>query len=372
MLLQGAPSQRVKATSAQSVGGLMRSAGQSGCSPSHAGLDPKVRKKWRDTYKKNTGYSHNSQNPEVQRKRKDNYKAKTGYSHWSSNPEVQAKKESTNLRNRGVRFPTQSKNVIAKSKATMIAKYGVDNNWARESVRATARENCLERYGVPYHCLVKHVQDKAHSKDSREKIAATNIKRYGVRSTLSDEGTRQKIRASHMARRGVPYPTMDPQVIRKIRRTCLKIYGYRYPMQNVEVFNRSRSRSHRRKIWVDAVGRTHILQGYEPQVFEYLQTQGVTHVNTGTKVPSVHYGKRTYHPDGVVRAPNGRSFVIEVKGRYTLENNLENNLKKFRAANRQFAGTPLSLILAILGKDSEVTLIHKPNAAKVREWLDSN
>lgn len=314
-----------------------------GCSTRCATLNPDVKAKSQATYYSRTGYRFGSSNPDVQAKRKANYKAKTGYDHWSGDPSIQAKKEQTNLSKLGVRFPTQDKEVMAKGLfnkfMTVRRKYGVDNVLQVPEVRAKIRKSHLDRRGVD------HPMKDPVIREAKEATVR--------RLNKEDPGRRARI-------------------LDKTERSNLVKWGYTHPMKNPEHFD---SRMTKTKKWVSRTGKQYRVQGDEPVVFDFLESNGAK-VTPGRKgLPAVTYKDscgtlKTYYVDGQVTTPTGRKAVIEVKCIYTLGHWLENNLAKFSAARRVFRKLDMNFVLAVHLGDGCVTFIKNPTRTVVQELLD--
>lgn len=310
-----------------------------GCSTRCATLNPDVKAKAQATYYDRTGYRFGSSNPDVQAKRKANYKAKTGYDHWSGDPSIQAKKEQTNLSKLGVRFPTQHKSVNEKRRVTLMSEYGVASVFALDSVK--------------------------------QKIREVHLARRGVDHPMKDPEIRAKQLAT-IDRRNIEDPGRRARILEKTERSNLVKWGYTHPMKNPEHFD---SRMTKTKKWVSRTGKQYRVQGDEPVVFDFLESNGAK-VTPGRKgLPAVTYKDscgtlKTYYVDGQVTTPTGRKAVIEVKCIYTLGHWLENNLAKFSAARRVFRKLDMNFVLAVHLGDGCVTFIKNPTRTVVQELLD--
>jgi hypothetical protein len=105
-------------------------------------------------------------------------------------------------------------------------------------------------------------------------------------------------------------------------------------MQNLEVQERSRKGQQKRKTYVETNGRVHdTLQGYEPQVLEWLNTvKGVENFVTRiTQCPRIQVKDKYYSPDARFQY-KGKKYLLEVKSDHTLLDDWTLNLKKFRMA----------------------------------------
>lgn len=118
----------------------------------------------------------------------------------------------------------------------------------------------------------------------------------------------------------------------KVKQAFIKNYGVENPMQDPTIFKRSNTNRYRFKTH-ERNGRlfTH-LQGFEPQGIDYLIdvcSVDVNDISTGNDVPTIRYKhgklKKVYHPDLFIPKQNQ---IIEIKCRYTYENQLELNISK--------------------------------------------
>ena len=78
-----------------------------------------------------------------------------------------------------------------------------------------AEEAILKRYGAPL----------AHVPEVRERIAKTNLKRYGSENPFGSKKIQDKIRKTNIEKYGVEVPTQNPEIMAKAMNTCLERYG---------------------------------------------------------------------------------------------------------------------------------------------------
>lgn len=154
----------------------------------------------------------------------------------------------------GKKFKT---NPHLKCKACyMISKYGVTTNIARPEVKAKrdetflekfnaltpskdpevklkAKKTCLERYGVDNYFKTEHIKEISRNKDYskiQEKIQDSNMKSYGVKTTLLVPEVQEKIKNTNLKKYGVEDYVLSDDYMAKSKKK------YRY---NGEVFDSS-------------------------------------------------------------------------------------------------------------------------------------
>lgn len=151
---------------------------------------------------------------------------------------------------------------------------------------------------------------------------------------------------SYQEKTGYTNPGQNPTVIAKIESSFLKRFGHRHYMQNPIEFNKVRSSKYRIKSYTLRNGTSLYCQGYEPVVLSHIEgmesIRSITTTSGTPLLPCFSYqdprGKhRVYNPDIGLRLTDGRRFIIEVKGPYTLDGKdsiAEVNRLKFQAAER--------------------------------------
>lgn len=219
-----------------------------------------------------------------------------------SNPSVQSKIKKTTKENYGVDHVSKIPLVQFKRRQTMLERYGATNYLGSEEGKAAIKKTNIERYGVAYPTQNKEVQART---------VATNLKRYGVARVFQSS-----------------------TIMKRARRTMRERYGVNYSLQNTEIRIRQQKSLFNLKSFTDATGKVHdTLQGYEPQVFDWLTGIGVKKiVSSRTAMPSIKYGRgRRYVPDArfIYR---DKKYLLEVKSKYTLEKYFLENNAKFKAA----------------------------------------
>ena len=218
--------------------------------------------------------------------------------------------------------------------------------------------------------------------------------KYGVDNVAQLDFVKETIKATHLAKRGVPHPMKDPvvkakqiatidknnrnepgrraRILAKTERTNLEKWGYTHPMKNPEHFE---SRMTRTKLWKSKDGSRYQVQGYEPIVLSNLEASGAS-VKPGRKgLPVIEYLDtngipRSYYVDGKVISPNRDKYVLEVKCPYTLCHWLEDNISKFRAAQKVLRKQGVNFMLAIANENGEVDYIKNPTRSSVLRYIE--
>ena len=244
------------------------------------------------------------------------------------------KREATSKARYGVCNPSQAEAVKRKRVKTFIKRFGVDNPRKAKSVKRKIKVAVRERYGV---------DNASQSDEVKAKKRATSKQRFGHEHwTKCPE---------HFAQYGTPW---DKERMAKARATCLKLYGVDNPWKLESVQEQIRLKhfekyganpgavynGYARRVVVDRFGVRHIVQGYEDYAVKYFSKQkNVTRIVTKVRqLPRFRYTGtdkklHNYHPDLKV-VTNSTTHIIEVKSEWTLNMDLDKNIRKFRVASR--------------------------------------
>lgn len=204
----------------------------------------------------------------------------------NKNPEVQLKK----LQTLASRTPEFKKDLETRKRKTLEKRYGPDY---RSRILAATAKTFKERYegGHP-----------AKDPKIKKKTQETLLARYGVTSSVCIPGVRDKQKSAYE--------------------------------------KAQHSGKFARKLFTDARGHQHKLQGYEPDVMKWFQdSENFLGFESGRAVPAIEYvfnGKtKTYYPDFLMHTTRG-TYIVEVKSSFTLlfGNNSAVNMMKFCAATR--------------------------------------
>ena len=111
-----------------------------------------------------------------------------------------------------VKNPSQIPYVKEKIAKTNIERYGAPNVFGSKSVREKMEQNNIEKYNVPYPVMTSEVRDR---------ISKTNTERYGGVSPFSSEIVREKSKQTNLKNYNVPYVTQSKEVQQKMHETFI-------------------------------------------------------------------------------------------------------------------------------------------------------
>ena len=98
---------------------------------------------------------------------------------------------------------------------------------------------------------------KGNSVEWKNKVSESNIKKYGVKTTLLEKNTKNKITASLQERYGVDNPFKNKNIQEKIKKTHLKNYGVTNPSKS-KIIKDKITESHLRKYGYERASQSHI------------------------------------------------------------------------------------------------------------------
>ena len=215
---------------------------------------------------------------------------------------VREKTIKTNNRIYGSDSPTQNEKVVMKTKNTNNKRYGGNAPANNEVILLKMQKTCKDNYGVKNPYQIKEI---------REKAIKTYIEKYGG------------------------FENISALFKEKREQTNLKRHGYIHSAQNADIFMKSIKNSHRTKNYITSSGNIRRVQGYEPFALDILlETYEEQDIETSVKyMPKIWYytddnRKHRYYPDIFIKSENR---FIEVKSRYTYENQKDLNLLKQKA-----------------------------------------
>lgn len=186
----------------------------------------------------------------------------------------------------------------------------------------------LETYGVE--CVFK-------SKEIKEKIKQTCVKKFGVNHHMKNEEIREKQAKTMIKKYGERYAFHTEAAIEESKKVCLKLYGANFAMQDPKEFCRRIEMVHKKKPFTFPSGRIDYVSGFEPLCLEQLiKTHCEKDIVTNTmEIPNIRYKIKNkfgqlkdavYYPDIMVG-----SKLIEVKSEYYLKLDYKRNMTKFLA-----------------------------------------
>ena len=154
--------------------------------------------------------------------------------------------------------------------------------------------------------------------------------------------TRQKIADTNVERYGCAHPMQNAEVMQRVVNTNVERYGCAYPMQNAEVAERSSKNAYKAKPYTFPCGDTRMVQGYEPFALDELVRQGYSAedvITSRESVPEVWWtavdgSRHRYFVD--IFIPKERR-MIEVKSEFTvLKEGVEEKARASRDAGFVF------------------------------------
>jgi hypothetical protein len=226
---------------------------------------------------------------------------------------------------------------MVDARSRFVEKHGVDNPMKLETVKKAQQLTCMKRYGVG---------NVLKNKDVYAKGVNTLESRYGVRTPLQNAVIKQRKEDTCVERYGVPHNTQNPEILEKM------------------LTSRSTSSE---KWYTDKWGVNHKVIGYEDKALYFFDNvaHNIVSLTTKTsKLPRYRYkdpidGKlRNYFPDMLVCSKT-KNYIVEVKSIYTLNLDIEKNLKKFLVANKSCKRKNMQFVLLVY-KGGNTNLSEKP------------
>ncbi|MCK9529502.1 MAG: hypothetical protein M0R77_02900 [Gammaproteobacteria bacterium] len=259
----------------------------------------------------------------------------------------------------------RTKESLEKAKKTCIEKYGVENPAQLEDVKEKMKETCLERYGVEY-ALSSHgirekikqsileeygVQHISQAEAIKKRKIETCLENYGVSNPSQSEDIKEKKRQTNLKRYNVENPMNVKEFSKKMaentdyiiqtqnfQNTMIERYGVSNPSQVSEFRDKALKNSYKKKEYVFPSGKIEYCQGYEPQMIDWLLSQGYEEndiIVSDIEKPEIWYEfdgkKRRYYPDIFIKSEN---MIIEVKSKYTFTLDKEKNNIKLSACRK--------------------------------------
>lgn len=224
---------------------------------------------------------------------------------------------STKCRSQDEKF----KNKIAQ---TNIERYGHASNMWGSDIRKKTKEKWVKKFGV---------DNPSKSNIIKEKIKNTNQQRWSINWPGESKEFRKKMIATCIAR----YGEDDKFLYSKAKETSRHRYNVDFPMQDPLIF--SKTMKFKRKTGILPSGAEFSFQGYEDVAVKILLNEGLSEneiiISLPSLIPVIEYwnpvkGKMChYFPDIWVPSKN---LLIEVKSAYTMKKQIEENLAKQKAA----------------------------------------
>jgi len=119
-------------------------------------------------------------------------------------------------------------NVLKQQKIadTNVERYGCANPFQNTEVKQKIADTNVERYGCA---------NPMQNVEVKQKIADTNVERYGCAHPMQNVEVRQKAAETNVERYGCANPFQNDEVKQKIAETNVERYGCANPFQNDEV-----------------------------------------------------------------------------------------------------------------------------------------
>lgn len=221
------------------------------------------------------------------------------------------KVKETFLKNYGVVNPNMLKSVRDKVANTNLIKYGCIHTFQNETIKNKIKDTMIKQYGV---------DNPIKNSKIREKKEETCLKIYGCKNPSSNIEVRNKFKKTCIEKFGVEYPSQNNSIKIKKEETCLKNYGVKNPTQNPEIAEKASNNSYQTKIYTFPSGNTIKYQGYENFALDELITNINEEdiINSKKNVPTIWYttddGKKHRHYVDIFIPTQNR--CIEVKSEW--------------------------------------------------------
>jgi hypothetical protein len=198
-----------------------------------------------------------------------------------------------------------------KMKATNLKKYGVKHAASSPEVKERIR--------------ISNLKTEEENKKICEKRKATNLKNRGYEHHCKSPEIKEKMKANNLEKYGVVSTAQIKYVKDKMKATNVERYGYENPMQNPEILNKQLKSAYKTKEYEFPSGRIDMVQGYEPWALDYLLNVEFINeddiITSKSMVPEIWWydengKKHRYYVDIFIP---GEERCIEVKSDWTFE-----------------------------------------------------
>lgn len=112
---------------------------------------------------------------------------------------------------------------VKVSQESNLKKYGVKSSLSRKEVREKCEKTNLERHGYTNPFNSKEVQDQ---------IKKTNLEKYGYEVSSKAPEVKERMRQTNQERRGVDAPLQSKESMDKLKSTNMERYGTEYTLSN--------------------------------------------------------------------------------------------------------------------------------------------
>lgn len=210
-----------------------------------------------------------------------------------------------------------------KRRETCIEKYGVEHATMLESVKEKTRQTNREKYNSDYHLSTD---------DYKKGLKKILMDKYGVDNISKLDIIKEKKR-----KKSINKTPKEKELIReKYRNTILERYGVNHLSQDSDFLENVLKKSFSHKSYRLPSGKVISLQGYEPNIMDYLlkyyNEDDILYTNKSIedKIGKIFYKNldklSRYFPDLYILSENK---IIEVKSTFTYNLDIDkNNLKK--------------------------------------------
>lgn len=240
-----------------------------------------------------------------------------------------------------------SAEIVKRRNATVLQRYGVENAFQSKVLMKKARRTLKRRYGVTNPSKSAVITDRKRAtmrKNFGTDHWTQNKQHFATHGQPFDEARLARAKNTCLERYGATNPFKAEQVKAKIKKTNLKKYGVENPGCLPRFDNY--------KVYEDRRGVKHVVVGYEHHALRHFDRKPTTVrlESRSAKLPKISYREgdkiRKYYPDFAVFQADTR-ILIEVKSDHTLTLDLDNLVRKCRAATRfmQKRGWDFHLIL---------------------------
>lgn len=129
--------------------------------------------------------------------------------------------------------------INTKMRQTSIQRYGTEHPAQSYECKEKTKATNLKRYGAEYYSQTQEYKDRideywsdeSNKIERADKVAQSNLERYGVKSTFSISEVRKKQIQTMQERYGVSYPWESEEIRQKALQTTKDRYGAEYPIQ---------------------------------------------------------------------------------------------------------------------------------------------
>jgi hypothetical protein len=226
----------------------------------------------------------------------------------------------------GARCPECTKQ---KYKETCRELYDVDNSFQYEPFKEKGRQTMIEKFNGPY----------TMSSNLKETVIATNKTNHGGVHNFATPKGRQLSKEGYEDKYGYTFGN-NPEHQEKGRASHKANTGYDFPMQVPATLSKRNASSFSSKEYTFPSGKIAKIQGFEHFALNDLIAKGVEEddIITGeVNVPQIKYQYKNktchYHPDIYIKSVN---LLIEIKSKWIMNLNYEQNIKKFQAAAQKY------------------------------------